>query len=143
MKNFTRQDRYSRHNLEDQCFSIFSTSFNDLVYILITMREKIRFITVPPINQLFVTLWVKLYIDNLESLMLLPYGSGGKTIMSPSIKNRIKESYSSFKARSLGSETIEAMEDFFRLNIVRATLGNNQDGDLYNLQPFQLRYEKD
>ena len=107
------------------------------------MREKIRFITVPPINQLFVTLWVKLYIDNLESLMLLPYGSGGKTIMSPSIKNRIKESYSSFKARSLGSETIEAMEDFFRLNIVRATLGNNQDGDLYNLQPFQLRYEKD
>ena len=62
--------------------------------------------------------------------------------MNVSVKNRIKEAYESFKARGLG-ESREAIEQFFELNIVHARLGNTQGQELFHLQPFTLRYEKE
>ena len=105
------------------------------------MRE-VKYITIPPINQLFVTVYIRLYISNLESLLLLPYGSGGHTVMNPRAKDRIKEAYAAFLATGHG-ETMEAIENYFQLNLICAKLGNNQGQELYNVQPFTIRYEKE
>ena len=101
-----------------------------------------KYITVPPINQLFVTVWIRLKIVNLETLMLLPYRSGGMTIMNPLIKDQIKEEYATF-IRTFGSDTVQAIEDFFSVNIIRAKLGESQNGDFYNIQPYDIRHQKE
>ena len=101
-----------------------------------------RYITVPPINQLFVTIWIRLKIENLETLMMLPYRRGGMTVMNPLILDQIKEEYALF-IRTSGSHTVQAIEDFFSVNIIRAKLGEGQNGDYYNIQPYEIRHQKE
>ena len=92
-------------------------------------------ITIPPADQKFVTIWIRLNNFRLDELMLVKYRTTGSTILNPSIKEKILQDYQDFRNREI------EIEDYFQVNIVEAMLSLNPDKEEYSISQKSWNYD--
>jgi len=94
-------------------------------------------ITIPPADQKFVTVWIRLHNYTLNDLMLVRYRSTGSTVFNPTIREQILQDYSYYETTGIG------LEDYFQVNIVEGMICQDTTKEEYTVKPRPWIYEQE
>ena len=94
-------------------------------------------ITIPPADQKFVTIWIRLNNYTLNDLMLVRYGSTGSTVFNPTIREQILQDYRDYET------TGTFLEDYFQVNIHEALISRDATKEEFTVKPRPWVYEQE